>query len=73
MAAVTIGSDFGAAQIKSLTVSIVSPSICHEVPARYFLKNAMCLVAQVLFYESWGKFSLDIKKNRFKSSTLFLE
>ena len=31
MAAVTICSDFGAPQIKSLTVSIVSPSICHEV------------------------------------------
>ena len=31
MAAVTICSDFGAQTIKSLTVSIVSPSICHEV------------------------------------------
>ena len=31
MAAVTIFSDFGAPKIKSLTVSIVSPSICHEV------------------------------------------
>ena len=31
MAAVTICSDFGAKKIKSLTVSIVSPSICHEV------------------------------------------
>ena len=32
MAAVTICSDFGAPQkIKSVTVSIVSPSICHEV------------------------------------------
>ena len=32
MAAVTICSDFGAPQnIKSLTVSTVSPSICHEV------------------------------------------
>ena len=31
MAAVTICSDFGAPQIKSATVSIVSPSICHEV------------------------------------------
>ena len=62
MAAVTIGSDFGAPKIKSLTVSIVSQSICHEVPARYFLKNEMCLVAKILFYENWGKFSLDIKK-----------
>ena len=31
MAAVTICSDFGAKKIKSLTVSIVSPSIYHEV------------------------------------------
>ena len=31
MAAVTVCSDFGAPQIKSVTVSIVSPSICHEV------------------------------------------
>ena len=31
MAAVTIYSDFGAPQIKSLSVSIVSLSICHEV------------------------------------------
>ena len=30
MAAITICSDFGAPKIKSLTVSIVSPSICHE-------------------------------------------
>ena len=31
MAVVTICSDFGAPKIKSVTVSIVSPSICHEV------------------------------------------
>ena len=31
MAAVTICSDFRAQNIKSLAVSIVSPSICHEV------------------------------------------
>ena len=31
MAAVTICSDFGAPKIKSVTVPIVSPSICHEV------------------------------------------
>ena len=31
MAAVTICSDFGAPKIKSVTVSIVFPSICHEV------------------------------------------
>ena len=31
MAAFTICGDFGAQEIKSVTVSIVSPSICHEV------------------------------------------
>ena len=31
MAAITICSDFGAQKIKSVTVSIVSPSIYHEV------------------------------------------
>ena len=31
MAAVTICSDFGVQKLKSLTISIVSPSICHEV------------------------------------------
>ena len=31
MTAVTFGSDFGAPKIKSVTVSIASPSICHEV------------------------------------------
>ena len=31
LAAVTICSDFGAQKIKFVTVSIVSPSICHEV------------------------------------------
>ena len=30
MAAVIICSDFGAPKINSVTVSIVSPSICHE-------------------------------------------
>ena len=31
MAAVTICSDFGDQKVKSVTVSTVSPSICHEV------------------------------------------
>ena len=31
MAPVTICSDFGVQKIKSIIVSIVSPSICHEV------------------------------------------
>ena len=44
MAAVTIDSDFGAPppQIKSVTVSIVSPSICHEVMGQ----DAMVLVSE---------------------------
>ena len=41
MAAVTVYSDFGAPKTKSLTVSIVSPSICHEV---------MGLVAMILVF-----------------------
>ena len=36
MAAVTICSDFGA-QENSVTVSIVSPSICHEVMGPYVM------------------------------------
>ena len=31
MAAVTVHTDFGTQKLKSITVSIVSPSICHEV------------------------------------------
>ena len=31
MAAGTVCSDFGAQEIRSVTVSIFSPSICHEV------------------------------------------
>ena len=31
MAAVTLCRDFGTPKIKSVTVSIVSPSFCHEV------------------------------------------
>ena len=31
VARVTVCSDFGPKKIKSVTVSIVSPSICHEV------------------------------------------
>ena len=31
MAVVTICSNFGTKKIKSLTISIVSPSFCHEV------------------------------------------
>ena len=44
MAAVTICSDFGAPKTKSVTVSIVSPSICQEVMA----PDAMILVFWML-------------------------
>ena len=47
MAAVTIGSDFGAPKMKSVTVSIVSPSICHEVMEPY----AMILVFRMLSFK----------------------
>ena len=44
MAAVTICSDFGAPpKIKSVTVSIASPSICHEVMGHSFLVTAIIL------------------------------
>ena len=44
MAAVPVHSDFGAPQIKSLTVSIISPFIHHEVMA----PDAMILVFWML-------------------------
>ena len=37
MAAVTICSDFGAQEKKSVTVSIVPPCMCHEVKRRFLL------------------------------------
>jgi len=45
MAVVNIYSDFGAQKIKSVTVSTVSPSICHEVmgPDAMKLKDAYSL------------------------------
>ena len=45
MAAVTVHSDFGAQENKSLTVSIVSLSICHEAMG----PDAMILVLNVEF------------------------
>ena len=47
MAAVTICSDFGTPKIKFLTVSIVSPSICHEVMGT----DAMILVFWMLSFK----------------------
>ena len=47
MTAVSICSDLGAPKIKSLTVSIVSPSICHEVTG----PDAMILVFWMLSFK----------------------
>ena len=55
MAAVTICSDFGAKKIKSVTVSIFSPSICHEV----MRLEAMILDFLILSFKP--AFSLSIK------------
>ena len=45
LAAVTICSDLKSKKIKSVTVSIVSPPICHEV----MRPDAMILVFSMLF------------------------
>ena len=56
MAAITIGSDFGAPNIKSLTVSIISPSICNKVMDWWWMKWCHdvsfqeCWVLRQLFY-----------------------
>ena len=50
LAAVTICSDFRAQENKSITVSIVSPSICHEVmglDAMVFILNVEFEVSQL--------------------------
>ena len=47
MAVITIYSDFGAPQIKSFTVSIVSPSISHEMMGL----DAMILVFWMLSFK----------------------
>ena len=54
MAAVTICSDFGAPKIKSVTASIVSPSICLEVVEL----DAMILVFWILSFKPLCTFRL---------------
>ena len=49
MASVSICSDFGAQEIKSVTVSIVSPCICHEVMG----PDAMILVFSMLSFKPY--------------------
>ena len=66
MAAVTICSDFGTQNIKSLTVSIVFPSICHEVMGL----DAMILVFGMLnFTLAFSLSSFTFIKRLFISSS----
>ena len=67
MDAVTIYSDFGAPpQIKSLTVSIVSPSIRHEVMGL----DAMIFVFWMLNFKPAFSLSFNFIKKLFSSSSL---
>ena len=66
MAAVTVCSDFGAKKIKPIAVSIVSPSICHEVMGL----NAMILVFRMLSFKPVFSLSSFTFKRLFSSSLL---
>ena len=67
MAAITICSDFGAQKIKSVTVSTVSPSICHEVMGR----DVMILVFWMLsFKPTFSLYPFTFIKKLFSSSSL---
>ena len=50
MAAVTIHGDFGAPKIKSATVSIVSPSIIHEVIGPDVMILVFCMLSLSLLF-----------------------
>ena len=66
MAGVTICSDFVARRIKSLTISIVSPSICHEVIG----PDAMIFAFQMLSFKSaFSLSSYTFIKRLFRSSS----
>ena len=68
MAAVTICKDFGAKKIKSVTISIVCPSICHEMMGL----NAMILGFWMLSFKPAFPLSSFTFINRlFSSSWLF--
>jgi len=67
MAAVTICSDFGAPKIKSVSVSIVSPSICHEVMA---LDNMFLVFWMLRFTLAFSLSSFTFIKRLFSSSSL---
>ena len=67
MAAVTICNDFEAPKIKSITVSIVSPSIYHEVMG----PDAMTLVFWMLsFKPTFSLFSFTFIRRLYSSSSL---
>ena len=67
MAAVTICSDFGAPQKKFVTVSIISPSICHEVMG----PDAMIVVfSMVSFKPTFSLSSFTFIERFFSSSSL---
>ena len=67
MAAVIICSDFGTPKIRSLSVSIVSPTICHEVMGL----NAIILVFWILIFKrAFSLFSFTFKKRIISSSSL---
>ena len=61
MAAVTICRDFGAKKIKYLTVSIVYPSICHEVMG----PDAMIFVFGMLSFKPIFHSSLSLSSRSF--------
>ena len=67
MSAVTISSDFGAPPKKSVTVFIVSPSICHEVKGQ----DTMILVFWMLGFKPTFSLSFfTFVKRLFSSSSL---
>ena len=70
MAVITICSDFEAPQIKSATVSIVSPSISHKVMG----PDAMILAFLMLnFKPAFSLSSFTLKKRLFNFSSLSVQ
>ena len=67
MAAVTICSDFGGQKLRSATISLVSPSICHGLMGL----NTMILVFWMLrFKPTFSLYSFTFLKRLFNSSLL---
>ena len=63
MAVVTICSDFGSPKVKSVTISIVSPSICHELIG----PDAMILVFWMLSFRPTFFFTVKVTAAAAKS------